>query len=83
MVIVDCVTRLVPGVLGDAESSVDESFSHGLLEYPHYTRPQVFRDMKVPEILMSGNHAAIAKWRHEQAIKRTEAMRPDLVKYLK
>mgnify|MGYP003957430349 FL=1 len=83
MVIVDCVTRLIPGVLGDAESSVDESFSHGLLEYPHYTRPQNFRDMKVPEILMSGNHAAIAKWRHEQAVKRTEATRPDLVKYLK
>ena len=83
MVIVDCVTRLIPGVLGDAESSMDESFSHGLLEYPHYTRPQNFRDMKVPEILMSGNHAAIAKWRHEQAIKRTEATRPDLAKNLK
>ena len=83
MVIADCVVRLIPGVLGDAESSKEESFSHGLLEYPHYTRPQNFRDMKVPEVLMSGNHAAIAKWRHEQAIKRTMATRQDLAKHLK
>jgi len=78
MVIVDCVTRLVPGVLGDADSPVEESFSQGMLEYPHYTRPQEFRGMKVPEVLMSGNHAEIAKWRNEQSIKRTKLIRPDL-----
>jgi tRNA (guanine37-N1)-methyltransferase len=79
MVIIDAVTRLIPGVLGDDESSHDESFSHGLLEYPHYTRPAEFRGMKVPEVLLSGNHAEIAKWRAEQARLRTKERRPDLL----
>jgi tRNA (guanine37-N1)-methyltransferase len=80
MVVVDAVTRLLPGVLGDDESSLDESFSHGLLEYPQYTRPAEFRGMKVPDVLLSGNHAEIAKWRREQAKLKTEANRPDLLK---
>lgn len=80
MVIIDSVTRLLPGVLGDDESSVDESFSHELLEYPHYTRPAEFRGMKVPDVLLSGNHAEIAKWRAEQARLRTAERRPDLMK---
>jgi tRNA (guanine37-N1)-methyltransferase len=79
MVIIDVVTRLLPGVLGDEESAKEESFSHGLLEYPHYTRPADFRGMKVPEILLSGHHAEIAKWRHEQALERTRARRPDML----
>jgi len=79
MVIVDAVTRLLPGVLGDDESSNEESFSHGLLEYPHYTRPAEFRGWKVPEVLLSGNHAEIARWRAEQARLRTEQRRPDLL----
>ncbi|EEF57232.1 tRNA (guanosine(37)-N1)-methyltransferase TrmD [Pedosphaera parvula] len=79
MVIIDAVTRLLPGVLGDDESSHEESFSHGLLEYPHYTRPADFRGMKVPEVLLSGNHAEIAKWRAEQAKLRTKERRPDLL----
>jgi tRNA (guanine37-N1)-methyltransferase len=79
MVLIDCVTRLLPGALGDDESSGDESFSQGLLEYPHYTRPAEFRGMKVPEVLLSGNHAEIAKWRAEQARMRTAERRPDLL----
>ena len=79
MVIIDAVTRLLPGVLGDDESSHDESFSHGLLEYPQYTRPAEFRSMKVPEVLLSGHHAEIEKWRQEQAKKRTQQRRPDLM----
>ena len=78
MVVIDAVTRLLPGVLGDDESSRDESFSENLLEYPHYTRPADFRGMKVPEVLLSGNHAEIAKWRAEQARRRTKERRPDL-----
>ena len=79
MVVIDAVTRLLPGVLGDDESSRDESFSHGLLEHPHYTRPADFRGMKVPEMLLSGHHAEIAKWRAEQAKLRTREKRPDLL----
>ena len=79
MVIIDAVTRLLPGVLGHDESAHDESFSHGLLEYPHYTRPAEFRDMKVPDVLLSGNHAEIEKWRREQSKRRTEERRPDLL----
>jgi tRNA (guanine37-N1)-methyltransferase len=79
MVIIDAVTRLLPGALGDETSAQEESFSHGLLEYPQYTRPAEFRGMKVPEVLLSGNHAEIAKWRAEQARSRTEARRPDLL----
>ena len=77
-VIVDAVARLIPGVLGEADSAKDESFSHNLLEYPHYTRPADFRGWKVPEILLSGNHAAIEAWRKAEALKRTVERRPDL-----
>jgi len=80
MVVIDAVARLLPGVLGDDASSRDESFSHGLLEYPQYTRPAEFRGMKVPEVLLNGNHAEIEKWRREQAKLRTRAQRPDLLK---
>ena len=80
MVVVDAVTRLLPGVLGDDESSSDESFSGAQLEYPHYTRPAEFRGLKVPDVLLSGNHAEIAKWRAEQAKVRTKERRPDLLK---
>ena len=79
MVVIDAVTRLIPGVLGDDESAHDESFSHGLLEYPHYTRPAEFRGMKVPDVLLSGNHAEIEKWRREQSKLRTRERRPDLM----
>jgi tRNA (guanine37-N1)-methyltransferase len=80
MVVIDAVTRLLPGVLGDDQSSRDESFSHGLLEYPQYTRPAEFRGMKAPDVLISGNHAEIEKWRREQAKLRTKERRPDLLK---
>ena len=80
MVIIDAVVRLLAGALGDEDSSKDDSFSDGLLEYPHYTRPEVFRDMKVPDVLLSGDHAKIAEWRRQQAIERTEKWRPDLLK---
>jgi tRNA (guanine37-N1)-methyltransferase len=79
MVIVDAVTRLLPGVLGDDESTTEESFNGGLLEYPQYTRPAEFRGMKVPDVLLSGNHAEIARWRAEQAKQRTQERRPDLL----
>ncbi|MGO8701499.1 MAG: tRNA (guanosine(37)-N1)-methyltransferase TrmD [Limisphaerales bacterium] len=78
MVLIDAVTRLLPGALGDDQSSLDESFSQGLLEYPHYTRPAEFRTLKVPPVLLSGNHAEIEKWRREQAVLRTQDRRPDL-----
>jgi tRNA (guanine37-N1)-methyltransferase len=80
MVVIDAVTRLLPGVLGDDESSRDESFSDGMLEYPQYTRPAEFRGMKAPDVLVSGNHAEIEKWRREQAKQRTKERRPDLLK---
>ena len=79
MVVIDAVARLLPGVLGDDTSSSDESFSHGLLEYPQYTRPAEFRGLKVPEVLLNGNHAEIEKWRREQAALRTKEKRPDLM----
>jgi tRNA (guanine37-N1)-methyltransferase len=83
MVVIDAVVRLLPGALGDENSAGDESFSNGLLEYPHYTRPEDFRGMKVPPILLSGNHAKIAEWRLQQRIERTQRQRPDLLaKYL-
>jgi tRNA (guanine37-N1)-methyltransferase len=78
MVIIDAVTRLLPGALGDEQSAVEESFSDGLLEYPHYTRPAEFRGWRVPEILQSGNHGEIAKWRRQAALRRTAECRPDL-----
>ena len=80
MVVIDAVTRLLPGALGHEQSAADESFSHGLLEYPHYTRPAEFRGMKVPAVLLSGNHSAIEKWRREQALLRTTERRPDLLR---
>jgi tRNA (guanine37-N1)-methyltransferase len=79
MVIIDAVARLLPGALGDDDSSRDESFSHGLLEYPQYTRPAEFQGMKVPDVLLSGHHAEITKWRQEQARLRTARVRPDLL----
>ncbi|MEE8413434.1 MAG: tRNA (guanosine(37)-N1)-methyltransferase TrmD [Dehalococcoidales bacterium] len=79
MVVIDAVVRLVPGVLGSIESSLDESHTTGLLEYPQYTRPPVYRGWEVPEVLLSGNHARIAKWHREQAIIRTAGRRPDLL----
>jgi tRNA (guanine37-N1)-methyltransferase len=79
MVIVDAVSRLVPGVLGSSESAAADSFSDGLLEYPQYTRPAEFRGLKVPEVLLSGNHREIAGWRRRQAMQRTLAGRPDLL----
>jgi tRNA (guanine37-N1)-methyltransferase len=80
VVLVDAVVRLRPGVLGHEHSAIDDSFSGGLLEGPQYTRPAEFRSWKVPEVLLSGNHAEIAKWRKEQALKRTRKNRPDLLK---
>jgi tRNA (guanine37-N1)-methyltransferase len=79
MVMIDAVARLLPGALGDEASSVDESFSHGLLEYPHYTRPAEYRGLKVPEVLLGGHHAEIAAWRAGQARLRTARRRPDLL----
>ena len=79
VVLVDSIVRLLPGTLGHEQSAADDSFSNGLLEAPQYTRPADFRGWKVPEVLLSGNHAEIAKWRKEQAIKRTRENRPDLL----
>jgi tRNA (guanine37-N1)-methyltransferase len=79
MIVIDAVTRLLPGALGAEESAHEESFSHGLLEYPQYTRPAEFRGLKVPEVLLSGNHAQIASWRAEQSRQRTRDRRPDLM----
>jgi len=80
MVLIDCLTRLIPGVLGKEASLEDESFERNLLEYPHYTRPANFRGIKVPGVLLSGNHLAIKKWRQEQARRVTRQNRPDLIK---
>ncbi len=79
-VLVDCVVRLLPGVLGDNQSAADDSFAGGMLEGPQYTRPPEFRGMKVPDVLLSGDHGAIARWRAEQARQRTKERRPDLLK---
>ena len=80
VVLVDAVVRLMPGVLGHEQSAADDSFSRGLLEAPQYTRPAEFRSWKVPDVLLSGNHAEIAAWRNEQARKRTKQNRPDLLR---
>ena len=80
MVVIDAVVRLIPGVLGDFESVVNESFADTLLEYPQYTRPAEYRGMKVPEILISGNHQKIKEWKRENAVKRTIEKRPDILK---
>ncbi|MCI0517349.1 MAG: tRNA (guanosine(37)-N1)-methyltransferase TrmD, partial [Woeseiaceae bacterium] len=78
MAVVDAIVRLVPGVLGDQESAQQDSFMSGLLDHPHYTRPEVVRGMRVPEVLLSGDHARIARWRHKQALGRSFVRRPDL-----
>lgn len=80
MVIVDAVTRLLPGALGSPESEIDESFEDGLLEYPQYTRPADYRGYRVPEVLLSGNHRQIAEWRRQESERRTGIVRPDLMK---
>ena len=80
MVVIDALVRLLPGALGSETSAVYESFSEGLLDYPQYTRPPEFRGMKVPEVLLSGNHAEIARWRQEAAVEKTRRKRPDLLK---
>ena len=79
MIVLDACVRLLPGVMGAAESAVEESFSEGLLEYPHYTRPAEWQGNLVPSVLLSGDHAAIARWRQHQAIETTRARRPDLL----
>jgi tRNA (guanine37-N1)-methyltransferase len=79
LVVIDAVARLLPGALGDERSSVEESFVAGLLDWPHYTRPEVFEGLAVPPVLLSGNHADIRRWRLEQALERTHRRRPDLL----
>lgn len=80
LVLIDCVARLLPGVLGKESSLEDESFAHGLLEYPQYTRPANFRGIKVPDVLLSGHHEAIRKWRYAESLKKTKKLRKDLLK---
>jgi tRNA (guanine37-N1)-methyltransferase len=79
MVLVDAVTRMIPGVLGDPAATFEDSHAEGLLEYPHYTRPPVFRNHAVPDVLLSGHHAEITRWRRQQALRRTWERRPDLL----
>jgi tRNA (guanine37-N1)-methyltransferase len=79
MVVIDCLVRRIPGSLNDAQSAAQDSFSDGLLDWPHFTRPEKWQDAGVPEVLMSGNHAAIARWRRKQALGRTWDRRPDLI----
>jgi tRNA (guanine37-N1)-methyltransferase len=79
MVLMDAVIRQLPGVLGDADSAVEDSFVDGLLDCPHYTRPEVYKDLEVPEVLLSGNHAKIREWRLKQSLLLTRAKRPDLL----
>jgi tRNA (guanine37-N1)-methyltransferase len=79
LAMIEAIARLIPGVIGNAESLIEESHSNGLLEYPSYTKPASWRGLDVPEVLTSGNHAAIAAWRNEQQIERTKRVRPDLL----
>ena len=79
LAMIEAITRLIPGFMGNAESIVEESHSDGLLEYPSYTKPQVWRELEVPDVLLSGHHAEIAKWRKAQSVERTKAVRPDLL----
>lgn len=79
LTVLDSIIRLLPGVMGNAHSGTNESFEHGLLEHPHYTRPQIFEGQEIPAVLTSGNHAAIEKWRLEQALELTQQRRPDLL----
>jgi tRNA (guanine37-N1)-methyltransferase len=83
LVIIDAVVRLIPDVLGDERSAEEDSFSSGILDYPHYTRPPVFRNMKVPEVLLSGNHREICLWRRKEALRRTLERRPDLLEKIR
>jgi tRNA (guanine37-N1)-methyltransferase len=80
LILIDAISRFIPGVLGDPNGAMDDSFASGLLEYPHYTKPEEYRGWHVPEVLLSGNHAEIARWRKEQSILRTKKQRPDLLK---
>jgi len=80
LALMDALIRQLPGALNDAESATQDSFTNGLLDCPHYTRPEVWQGMAVPEVLKSGNHAAIAKWRHEESLRLTAALRPDLLR---
>ena len=82
MVVIDAITRLLPGALGDPNSALEDSFCHGLLDHPHYTRPEEFAGQRVPEVLLSGNHGEIARWRQYQALKRTWQRRPELLEGL-
>jgi tRNA (guanine37-N1)-methyltransferase len=79
LVMLEAIGRLIPGVVGNPESLVEESHQNGLVEYPSYTKPRRWRDLDVPEVLLSGNHEAIRLWRHEQSLARTQAIRPDLL----
>jgi tRNA (guanine37-N1)-methyltransferase len=79
MVLIDAIVRQLPGVLGDADSAIEDSFVNGLLDCPHYTRPEVYQDNSVPEVLLSGNHAKIREWRLKQSLLLTRAKRPDLL----
>ncbi len=79
LVITDAIVRLIPGVLGDEASAVEDSFAEGLLEFPHYTRPVEFRGWRVPDVLLSGHHGEIAKWRRQKAMEKTVKNRPDLL----
>jgi len=79
LILLDAIVRLLPGVMGNEASGTEESFESGMLEHPHYTRPQIFEDISIPEVLTSGNHAKIAEWRREQALKLTRERRPDLL----
>lgn len=83
LVIIDAITRLIPNVLGDEHSAEEESFSWGILDYPHYTRPQMFRNMAVPDVLLSGNHKDIKRWRRKEALRRTIERRHDLLKKIR
>jgi tRNA (guanine37-N1)-methyltransferase len=80
LIVIDALSRLIPGVLGDPDGAADDSHATGLLEYPHYTRPPVFRGWGVPDVLVSGNHASIERWRREQSLLRTRRQRPDMLK---
>lgn len=80
LILLDAVVRLLPGVMGNEQSGVSESFEDGLLEHPHYTRPQIFDGLPIPDVLTSGNHAAVARWRQEEALRLTQARRPDLLR---
>lgn len=79
LVMVDAIVRLLPGAIGDSESALDDAFQYGLLDSPHYTRPADFRGMKVPDVLLGGNHAEIRKWRHKEALEKTQIRRPDML----